>query len=226
MIKKKLTLLFLVNFLALYGIEKVEFKDFAMAKYELTKDEYNAYANKIKKKRLDPSDDSSDEPATNIDYKSAQSACHFYGGRLPTNREWTEVASIKSRASLCYEHLKLGSKHTFPTSEYPLKENSPLALCLAGKDDEFEATLFGSELLSVDESLENINGTYGMLGNVWEWTDSDIIKFNKQYKIIKGGSFANYSKPKLFSSKIVNFLSPDISSPIVGFRCLWHKAKE
>ena len=92
-------------------------------------------------------------------------------------------------------------------------------------DDDIEANLIGSELLEVQDSYENINGTYGMLGNVWEWVDATKKYFKNQYKVIKGGSYPNNKQPYLFDSRVSNFISKDTKMNNIGFRCVWDKTK-
>ncbi|RLA82384.1 MAG: hypothetical protein DRG78_07375, partial [Epsilonproteobacteria bacterium] len=72
---------------------------------------------------------------------------------------------------------------------------------------------------------ENINGTYGMLGNLWEWVDTkkEKIYFNQKYKVIKGGSFANFHQPELFDNRISNFVKKETKMSNIGFRCVWGK---
>lgn len=88
-------------------------------------------------------------------------------------------------------------------------------------DDEFEEREVGSELNDVELSVENINGTFGMYGNVWEWVDSSKAVFKSEYKIIKGGSFTNFDKAQFFDSRVSNFLKPHETMQNVGFRCAW-----
>ncbi len=204
-----------------FSIKDKKLKPFYIAKYETTIKQYITYqkANNIKIQEMD--EDTLAEPMTNIDYKTASKVCNYYGGRLPTEFEWVVSASIKLTPSKCYRHIKKNSFVPYPTVNYPLNKNSKQIKYMLDEDDELEVDLIGSELLEVKDSYENINGIYGMLGNVWEWVDSDKMYFNEKYKTLKGGSFANFEQKELFDSRISNFLSPDAKMNSVGFRCVW-----
>lgn len=191
---------------------------FKIAKYELTVKEYIYYLKSSKQnekmKIILSSDTELNEPITNINFNEAQSTCKFYGGRLPTEFEWVVAASIKLSKSKCYEHLKQNTFHSTAIDDFQHR-------CMMKSDNEFEADLVGSELVEVEYSVENINGTFGMFANVWEWVNSTKVLFKDEYKVIKGGSYANFHTPELFDSRISNFLKPEIEMPNVGFRCAW-----
>ncbi|MDA7817984.1 SUMF1/EgtB/PvdO family nonheme iron enzyme [Sulfurimonas sp.] len=193
-------------------------KPFQIAKYELRVKEYIDYLKVTKQEGLLKSILSSDieqnEPVTNIGFNQAKDTCIFYGGRLPSELEWVVSASIKLAPSKCYEHLKTNTFHTTAIDNFS-------STCMLEEDDEFEAELVGSELLDVDMSVENINGTYGMYANVWEWVDSSVKIFRDEYRVIKGGSYANFKTPELFDSRVTNFLNEDAKLQNVGFRCAW-----
>lgn len=205
-----------------YSIKDKKLKPFYISKYETTINQYIKYkkANNLKLE-IEIDEDSLNEPITNIDFDTALKVCKFYKGRLPTELEWIVSASIKLAPSKCYEYIKDNSFSPYPTKNYPLKENDKHIGCMMEDDDEIEADLIGSELLEVEDSYENINGTYGMLGNVWEWVDEDKKYFNQSYKTIKGGSFANFEQNELFDSRVSNFIKPDTKMTNIGFRCVW-----
>lgn len=200
-------------------------KSFYIAKYELSVLEYRLYLKQTgqlkKEKILIDLEFEDDEPITNINFFEAKDVCSYYKGRLPTEREWSVAASIKLSKSVCYEHLKKETFFPFSTQHYPLKQEHEVSICLASKNEDFEASGFGRELLGVHDSIENINGTFGMLGNVWEWVSDSKKYFLQDYRVIKGGSYANYQDPLLFDSRVSNFLRPSSHQPNVGFRCVW-----
>lgn len=167
-----------------------------------------------------------DEPYGNVSFDEAQAICNYYGGRLPSEAEWILAASIKSATSECYESLKYGAFYPYTTGIFPIKQGSTLEACLQGQDDEFVAESAGSELDDVKHSIENINGTYGMLGSVWEWVDAERSYFGKTYKVIKGGSFVNSKQPELYDSRLSNFMPADTRISTIGFRCAWDVEKE
>lgn len=192
---------------------KIKIKPFYIGKYEVTKKEYNKYliANHLKPLSFEY-DGEENEPITNIDFYTAKKVCKFYGGRLPTNEEWIVAASIKLSKSKCYEYLKKYSFSPFSITKKAIE-------CFKKEDDEIEENEIGKELLEVEDSYENINGTYGMYGNVFEWVDKDVVYFNKHYKLIKGGSFA--SEKVFFDSRVDAFEKPDVKKSTIGFRCVW-----
>lgn len=209
-----------------FSVKNAKIKPFYIAKYETTLHQYIQYlkANKLQLDR-EIDDDALHEPVTDVDYHRALQVCKFYGGRLPTELEWVVSASIKVASSKCYEDMPYGSFTPYPTRDYPLQEHDKEIECMMQDDDEIEPELIGSELLDVSDSYENINGTYGMLGNVWEWVESKKIYFHQPYETIKGGSFANFQQKKIFDSRVSNFLNPNSKRKNVGFRCAWDTQK-
>jgi|GEM_PF-1245258 formylglycine-generating enzyme required for sulfatase activity len=84
------------------------------------------------------------------------------------------------------------------------------------------------------EFMPDIKGLYDILGNVWEWCDSQYfpkvrkknkrIYGNKSKVVIRGGSF--YSKPEYLKFSARDFvLSPEKSSYDIGFRLVMIKKK-
>lgn len=213
----------LKNSLSNFAFDKrdIHVKPFFISKYETTVKEYKRYLEANSLENIFISHFEEDEPISNIDYHTAEKICTFFKGRLPTEVEWIAAAGVKSAKSRCYEHIEKDKFYIYPTEKFPLKENDPQIKCMKETDDEIEVDLIGSGRENVPYSYENINGTYGMLGNLWEWVDSEKIYFNKKYKIIKGGSYANIHKKEFFNSRVSNFLDPDTKMPNVGFRCAW-----
>ena len=207
-----------------YSTKDTKLKPFYIAKYETTLSQYNQYLKSVgQTAKIVVDEEALSEPVTNIDFDSAKKVCRFYGGRLPTQLEWVVSASIKVAPSKHYEHILKNSFVPYPTATYPLQTEDKHIQSMMKDDDEIEADLIGSELLEVFESYENINGTYGMLGNVWEWVEDEVIYFNKKYRIIKGGSYANFGQNKLYDSRVSNFVNPDTKMLNIGFRCVWDK---
>jgi formylglycine-generating enzyme required for sulfatase activity len=194
---------------------------FAIAKYETSIKEYKEYllkTNQLKKlKAIELAYD--DDPITQVSFEDASGFCKYHKGDLPTNDEWMIASSIKLSKSNCYEYLPKYAILDFAIGTFPIKIDSTLDICQREIDEEFAFDEQISSLLSVKYSIENINGTFGMFGNVWEWTKSD----HKNYKIIKGGSYANSTKPQFFNNHLINFIDPKSTRTNVGFRCVWKK---
>jgi formylglycine-generating enzyme required for sulfatase activity len=204
-----------------FFVKNKKIKPFFIAKYETTKKEYNFYLKSIGKKEIEFDEDELNEPITNIDFYEAKKVCKFFGGDLPSEFEWVVASSIKINPTKCYKQIKKYSFVKYAIAKYPLSENDSIIKCMQEDDDEIEANLIGSELLEVEDSYENINGTYGMFGNVWEWTKDKKIFFDKEYRVIKGGSYANFRQKILFDNRISNFIKPSSKLKNVGFRCVW-----
>jgi len=198
---------------------KIVIKPFYISKYEITVSDYEKYLNKTLSQR------NKKRPLTNVDFYTAQKVCNFYGGRLPTQKEWIVAAGVKVAKSKCYEFLKYNQFYPYPTAKYPLDEKDKQSQCMLEDDDEIEIDRIGSEFIRVDWSYENINGTFGMLGNVSEWVDDEVIYFGKKYKIIKGGNYDNFGFNHLFDVRVVDFLPPSSKRKNVGFRCVWEDKK-
>jgi len=152
--------------------------------------------------------------------------CKFYGGDLPSELQWVVAASVKLNSSKCYEHLSKNSVHRFATADFPLTSSMEQIHCMQTDENELEADLIGSELNSVKDSYENINGTFGMLGNVWEWVRQAQNYFYQNYETIKGGSFANVEQSILFENSVSNFVPATTKQNNIGFRCTWDYAQK
>ena len=200
---------------------------FRISRFEVSIREAIAYMNsRGKKVTFDVGEEVFwDEPYSNVSFGEAQAICNFYGGRLPNEAEWILAASIKSAPSKCYESLKYGTFYPYPTGTFPINQGGELEACLLKQNDEFDAESAVSELGDVKSSIENINGTSGMLGSVWEWVDAERSYFGKQYKVIKGGSFANHKQQELYDSRVSNFVPAETKISIIGFRCAWDAKK-
>lgn len=199
-------------------------KAFWVQKHELSVGDYMRYLDSLgDKKKLKAFLElgfESDDPVTMVDFSEAQKVCRYYKGRLPTQREWMVAASIKSAPSLCYESLVSGS-FTPWASPIVRQASDILVSCHERYDEEFDLQESLTQMMAVDDALENINGTFGMLGNVWEWVDAKVYYFKKPYRVIKGGSFTNAANKELYDSRYENFLQEDEKRPNVGFRCVW-----
>jgi len=208
-----------------FSVKNRKIKPFYISKYEMSVKKYMSYLQKshqVKKfNKLLEMELEENEPITNINFYEAKKVCQFFGGRLPSEFEWVVAASVKVNKSNCYEHLKYGKFYNFAIVEFPLKDNSTISKCLMKNSEEFEIDLVGSELNSVEDSLENLNATYGMFGNVWEWVDEEVKYMNRSYKIIKGGSFSNKNSRVFFDSRLSNFVKPETKMSNIGFRCVW-----
>ncbi len=72
---------------------------------------------------------------------------------------------------------------------------------------------------NVGSGSEELNGTFDMMGNVWEWMESPYFSGNYgtgSYRGLRGGSFTNYGNTLASSGRMNN--SPDNEGFNVGFR--------
>ena len=106
-------------------------------------------------------------PVTNVSWWSAWSFANWYGGRLPTAAEWTELAGASLEVfpygNEYVQNLSV-DRHSFDTEP---KQAQALE---ASKD-------------------QSQDGIHGFAGNVAEWTSSVVPRGRSYNFVIKGGSF-------------------------------------
>ena len=153
-------------------------------------------------------------PVSHISYYEAEAFARFAGKRLPTELEWEAAASWDSSS---------GTKRTYPWGEQrPTKD-------LANVDQ----LAFGTR--AVGSYPRNVSplGCYGMIGDVWEWTASDLYPypgfqsfpypeyseafFGPEYKVLRGGSWA--TRPGAIRNTFRNWDYPIRRQIFSGFRC-------
>jgi len=74
---------------------------------------------------------------------------------------------------------------------------------------------------AVGSGSEELNGTYGMMGNVWEWIESPFYTgayLSGSERGVRGGSFGDTGVVDFLSSFYRNIATPDIEAGSVGFR--------
>jgi gamma-glutamyl hercynylcysteine S-oxide synthase len=153
-------------------------------------------------------------PVCHVSYYEAEAFARFAGKRLPTELEWEAAASWDSSS---------GTKRIYPWGEQtPSKE-------LANVDQ----LSFGTR--AVGSYPRNVSplGCYGMIGDVWEWTTSDLSPypgfqsfpypeyseafFGPEYKVLRGGSWA--TRPGAIRNTFRNWDYPIRRQIFSGFRC-------
>ena len=148
-------------------------------------------------------------PVMHVNWHEANAYCKFARRRLPSEAEW-ECAAAGTAG---------GGKR-----RYPWGDSEP---------DESRANLGNSSRIPVSALPrgDSDRGCRQMLGNVWEWTSSDLNPFPgfvcdpyKEYsepwfgtnKVLRGGSFT--TPGRLIRNTLRNFYTPERHDIFAGFR--------
>ena len=153
-------------------------------------------------------------PVCHVCYYEAEAFARYADKRLPTELEWEAAASWNPGT---------GAKQDFPWG------NQPASKDLANIDQ----LSFGTAPVgSYSKNLSPI-GCSGMIGDVWEWTSSDLQPypgfesfpykeyseafFGSEYKVLRGGSWA--TRPGAIRNTFRNWDYPIRRQIFSGFRC-------
>lgn len=69
----------------------------------------------------------------------------------------------------------------------------------------------------VGSGSEELNGTFDMMGNLWEWNETEI-GVNYPYRIYRGGSYYNIDAIRHIRSSYRRYSNPCYESTDIGFR--------
>lgn len=163
-----------------------------------------------------------DHPVVSVSWKDAKAYCNWAGKRLPTEAEWEYAARAGTRTRFWW-----GNGDPGPRRVGNLADESARRLVggiMAGYDDGFARTA------PVGSFERNPWGLYDMIGNVGEWTDDwyggDYTRLperspkgppNGQFKVIRGGSWAN-GRLRIRSANR-DWDTPSYRYDSIGFRC-------
>jgi iron(II)-dependent oxidoreductase len=153
-------------------------------------------------------------PVCHVCYYEAEAFARYAGKRLPTELEWEAAASWNPGTAV---------KLAFPWG------NQPASKDLANIDQ----LSFGTAPVgSYSKNLSPV-GCSGMIGDVWEWTSSDLQPypgfesfpykeyseafFGSEYKVLRGGSWA--TRPGAIRNTFRNWDYPIRRQIFSGFRC-------
>ncbi|MCG8335992.1 MAG: formylglycine-generating enzyme family protein [Proteobacteria bacterium] len=200
-------------------VHHVVLDSFYIDKYEVTVKEYAVCvaADKCKEPRATHKSDNwkkanrLSHPVNGVDWENARNFCTFVGKRLPTEAEWEKAATWKDN-----------KKYTYATGQ------SKISCDDAVMDAGGPGCLVGTTW-PVGSKIKEINGTFDMAGNVWEWVSNWYGKYKAgtfinpkgptpgSSKVFRGGSWILYSH--LMRSTRRYFAHPLSRSDSIGFRC-------
>ncbi|MDQ3427748.1 MAG: ergothioneine biosynthesis protein EgtB [Gemmatimonadota bacterium] len=154
------------------------------------------------------------QPVCHVSWYEAEAYARFAGKRLPTEIEWEAAASWDPA--------------TGRGRRFPWGEEAPDRL-LANLDQ----LTFGTAPVGAYPRNVSPIGCYGMLGDTWEWTASDLspwpgfesfpykeyseVFFGSEYKVLRGGSWA--TRPGAIRTTFRNWDYPIRRQIFSGFRC-------
>lgn len=160
-------------------------------------------------------DDRMNHPVVHVSWFDAQAYCKWKSKRLPTEIEW-EIACRGGKKSKLYpwgNKLMPQNKHWLNIwqGEFPAGNTA---------DDGYQSTC------PVDQFKQNDFGLYNIVGNVWEWVDTNWrddeanVDSNTIEKVKKGGSYLchkSYCYRYRCAARSSN--TADSSAGNLGFRC-------
>jgi iron(II)-dependent oxidoreductase len=153
-------------------------------------------------------------PVIHVCYHEAEAFARWAGKRLPTEAEWEVAASWDPSGGASFD--------------YPWGDRAPNA-----SNANLDQLMF--DVAPVDAYAANVSplGCYGMLGDVWEWTSTDLggypgfaafpyaeysqVFFGTEHKVLRGGSWATRSGA--IRNTFRNWDYPIRRQIFSGFRC-------
>ena len=153
-------------------------------------------------------------PVSHVSYFEAEAFARWTGRRLPTEEEWEVAASW--------------APETGRQRRYPWGDEAPTA-----EHANLDQRLLGAAPLGAYPRGSSAFGCEQMLGDVWEWTDSDFRAypgfapfpyreysepfFGAEFKVLRGGSWA--TRPRVARNTFRNWDSRLKRQIFAGFRC-------
>jgi iron(II)-dependent oxidoreductase len=157
-------------------------------------------------------------PVCFVSWFEADAWCRWAGRRLPSEAEW-EAAAIGLPT-------QDGSRLAEQCRRWPWGD-APPSPTTANLDFAFDGPI---EVVCLPDS-DSAFGCRQMIGNIWEWTDSDFLPFAgfeadpyQDYsrpwfgtrKVLRGGCWA--TSPRIARPAYRNFFTPDRNDVLAGFR--------
>lgn len=165
-------------------------------------------------------------PATHLSYNDAKAYCEWKGGRLPSETEWEYAA----RGGL--------EEKKYPWGDAPIFEQGD------GRLNRWKANVWQGAFPTQDDASDGFSGPcpvtkfepngfglYNMVGNVWEWTDSQGPKGDGGVttRVLRGASFVDSVDGKFNHKACVNSRmsnTEDSASSNTGARCAYGAASK
>jgi formylglycine-generating enzyme required for sulfatase activity len=164
------------------------------------------------------------QPVSFVTWEEAQAFCRAHGGKLPSESQWMAAAGVNAAASECYEALPNNRFFHYAVAQAP-ETVSPQKLACITQEDEEEVQLdaYLGIKHDVDEAILSLNGLQGMMGNLMEWVDAEVVINHQTFKVLKGGSFTHAGSLKLYDNRL-RFPAPSsLAQDNAGFRCIWER---
>ena len=160
--------------------------------------------------------DHGNHPINCVDWKNAKAYCNYVGKRLPTEAEWERVATWKNGQKVKYA----SGRSTVSCEDAVMRES--------GKWDVYGGCgRVGT--WPVGSKPREINGTYDMAGNVWEWVADWYTSYpsgdqrnpkgpsSGSSRLFRGGSW--YYNASYLNGTFRYIREPSFRCVSVGFRC-------
>jgi iron(II)-dependent oxidoreductase len=149
-------------------------------------------------------------PVVGVSWYEADAYARWAGRRLPTDAEWVKAAACPAASS------PDAVPRRFPWGDSP--DSRRANLWITGIGHPVRVSDFPAGASSV--------GTMQMIGNVWEWTASNVqitasgkeVQFNVPLKSLRGGAFDTYFENQT-TCQIQSGDSPLVRRHNIGFRC-------
>lgn len=155
-------------------------------------------------------------PVVHVSWYEADAYARWAGKRLPTEEEWEKTASWD---------LQTGTRRLYPWGD---EEPTP-----ANARANLDQLAFETAEVGAYPEGASAYGALGMIGDVWEWTASDLyaypgfeafpyreyseVFFGPGFKVLRGGSWA--TRPVAIRNTFRNWDYPIRRQLFVGFRC-------
>lgn len=176
---------------------KIYLKPFYIDTFETTNEQYRQFIKQTNHKEpanwmvYGYQEDKKEHPVVFVSFDDASVYCKWQGKRLPTEEEWEKASRGTD-----------GRTYPWGNEFDPSKANTSLA------------GIVGTTKVNTYENDKSPYGLYNMIGNVWEWTNSN---YDDKRKVVRGGSWGlSHRFARTFTR--VGY-KPETRINNIGFRC-------